>query len=103
MMKTFLVPLTLILSLSTTSMAQEEGNSQEARRAAFDECLTSLGIERPAQGERPQAMDESVREQIDACMQEKGYEAPKHRPQGPPRGEEGSERRPPRRGGGGTR
>lgn len=84
-MKTnFLLTSALILSLVSPAMAQETDNSQEARRAAFDDCLTSLGIERPAEGERPQVPQDDVREQIDACMLEKGYEAPKHRHQGPP-------------------
>jgi hypothetical protein len=80
--------LTILFTLiaATSAMAQEgDSSTQEERRAAFDECLSSLGIEKPAQGQRPQAMDESVREQIGACMKEKGFDPPTHRRgEGPP-------------------
>lgn len=96
MRKSLIVSMSLVLLNFAPAMAQDS-SSQEARRAAFDECLTSLGIEKPAQGERPQAMDESVREQVDSCMTEKGFEKPRHRPHGPPPEGGGGG---PRRGGG---
>ena len=84
MKKSFIVLMSLVTLNFAPAMAQESDSSQEARRAAFDECLASLGIEKPAQGQRPQAMDDSVRESIDACMTEKGFDHPPRRPNGPP-------------------
>lgn len=82
----------LALVFSTLSFqvvqAQEEDHSaqREAFKAAFDSCLSELGIEKPEKGQRPQAPDDSTRTQIDACLKEKGFEPPAHRKGGPPGG-----------------
>ena len=95
--------LTLIAIASlfaTSAMAQSDDASHEERRAAFEACLAELGIEKPAQGERPQAPDNETRAKIDDCMNGKGFEPPQHRGEGPRGGGEG--RRPPRNEAGGV-
>lgn len=92
--KEVLMLMAIVSLFATSAMAQSDDASHEERRAAFDACLSELGIEKPAQGQRPQAPDDETREKIDACMKEKGFEAPPHRGGGPRGGGEG--RRPPR-------
>ncbi|WP_374035379.1 hypothetical protein ACES2I_06410 [Bdellovibrio bacteriovorus] len=68
---------TLILVTVTSahpSWAQEK--SHEALREAFRACHEELGIAQPEPGQRPQAPDDETRSKIDACLQEKGFEAP---------------------------
>lgn len=91
--KEVLMLIAIVSIFATQAMAQNENTSHEEHRAAFDSCLTELGIEKPEEGQRPQAPDDETREKIDACMKEKGFEPPKHRG-GPREGGEG--RRPPR-------
>ncbi|KYG62504.1 hypothetical protein AZI86_16400 [Bdellovibrio bacteriovorus] len=94
MFKEVLMLIAIVCLFATSAMAQSDDTSHEEHRAAFRVCLAELGIEKPAQGERPQAPDEETREKIDACMKDKGFEAPPHRGGGPRGGGEG--RRPPR-------
>lgn len=76
--KEALMLVTVLTLFATAAIAQSE-DSQSAHRAAFEACLSSLGIERPERGQRPTAPDDEMREKIDACMLEKGYEVPTHR------------------------
>jgi len=49
------------------------GRSPE-HKAAFDECITELGLTRPQKGERPSEED---RAKLHACLQTKGVDIPK--------------------------
>lgn len=89
--------VTAVLALSTMAhaVASTEG-SQDARRAAFDECAVAAGLSRPEPGQRPTAPTDEQRKAMDACLKEKGFEPPTRmggggggRPPGPPPGEFG--------------
>lgn len=90
---------TVVLALTTPAFAQEEqGRKGHAEhRAAFEACLTELGIEKPAPGERPKAPSEEERTKMDDCLKAKGFEPPKFRggraggPHGPPPDEASNE------------
>ena len=51
----------------------------EATKAAFDECTTSLGLTKPTRDQRPSEED---RAKIKACLEGKGITLPQHRPHG---------------------
>ncbi len=67
--------------VSMGAFARQEHS--EAHRAAFEECREQLGLEKPAAGQRPTALDEETRAQLDACLKEKGFEPPKFGRKGP--------------------
>lgn len=75
--------------------AEEDGRpSREAMRAAFEECGTAAGIEKPEPGQRPVAPTDEQRASIDACLKKKGIKPPEkfggrggHPPGPPPMGE----------------
>lgn len=71
----------LVLSLSFISVSAEaEQKSHDDLREAFRACHEELGIAQPAPGQRPQAPDETAKNQIDACLKDKGFEVPKFGP-----------------------
>lgn len=81
----------ILLASFASAQEQVEGStnrkSREEVRAAFETCASSLGIERPAEGQRP-VIDDATREQMDACLLAQGIEKPQHgKGRGGPRGE----------------
>ncbi len=86
----------LAICLASLASAQDESSSTTARksreevRAAFEACASSLGLERPAQGQRPPRLDDATREKMDACLLAQGIEKPQRgrgHDGGGPRGE----------------
>lgn len=69
-------------SLVSVTAAAQPAHS-EAHRAAFEECREQLGLEKPVAGQRPTALDDDTRAQLDACLKEKGFEPPKFGRKGP--------------------
>jgi hypothetical protein len=72
-----LLALTL-LTFHTASYAQAEEShpSREQIHAAFKECASSAGLEKPEPGQRPVAPTEEQKTVIDACLKEKGIQPP---------------------------
>lgn len=79
---------------SAQEVATETGakKSREEVRQAFETCATSLGLERPARGQRPPQLDDATKEALDACLVAAGVDASEikkrhdHRHQGEERG-----------------
>lgn len=73
----------LAICVASLASAQEDSSgttvrkSREEVRAAFETCATSLGIEKPTEGQRPAKLDDATREQMDACLLAQGIEKPK--------------------------
>lgn len=84
-----------VISLDTpVASAQESSSDREARHAAFDSCATQVGLQKPAAGERRPALSDELRQKLDACLKEKGFDSPSHRGgehHGPPPAEVSSE------------
>lgn len=94
--KLSLLALSVITFHSASWVHAEEDvrPSREAMRAAFEECGTAAGVEKPEPGERPVAPTEEQRASIDACLKKKGIQPPPkfgghggHHPGHPPMGE----------------
>lgn len=89
----------LAICLASWASAQEDSSGTTARksreevRAAFESCASSLGIEKPAEGQRPARLDDATREKMDACLLAQGIERPQRgHGHGGPRGERPAER-----------
>lgn len=78
---TLAIVIGAVTGVSMSAFAQQAHS--EAHRAAFEECREQLGLEKPAEGQRPTALDEDTRAQLDACLKEKGFEPPKFGRKGP--------------------
>ncbi|MBO9668593.1 MAG: hypothetical protein J7501_17475 [Bdellovibrio sp.] len=75
-----------VLTLHTASYAQADDSSRPSREqmhAAFEECASSAGLEKPAAGQRPTAPTEEQRAVMDACLKEKGIQPPSRMGGGP--------------------
>ncbi|WP_210415529.1 hypothetical protein [Bdellovibrio sp. NC01] len=80
-----------VVALTSMAHAATSDSSQDARRAAFEECATAAGLSRPEAGQRPTAPTDEQRQSLDACLKAKGFEPPTRmggggggRPPGPP-------------------
>lgn len=71
-----------IATLLTLNLAQAQIEDREAFRAAFEECATKVGLPKREPGTRPERPSPEIRELMDACLAEKGFEPPQGRGEG---------------------